>query len=311
VEAAAEEASPHLAPLFPDLVQSRKSFSALHCSSAFENRPECCRGLSFSHRPGSSYKPRGERPIRSGIFFFFPRQPSVQGICRGQVWVSRVPSAPTGICADGWGSSGPNGGGTCRLGSSLLGTRRSIFQVCFLCLSIAVNFLLLMKIHMFAGLDPGSALHLPLGQDDSRIFLAAEEHGLEFRARGDALDLDTPLAVEAVPIVSSPLSAGRIYMNLKPLHSLTSRGESTPTSKISCPISRKRRVRSVVILIWPHSVSESKMHPMARRTVTRRLRSRAPRLPWVMMALMRIRTRRILVGRNGRGHGCGAVCWRR
>jgi hypothetical protein len=77
-----------------------------------------------------------------------------------------------------------------------------------LSLSTAVIFFLLTKIRMFAELDPGSALHLPLEHDDARIFLAAEEHGLESRGRGDAMDLDSGLTMEAVPIVSTPFPQG-------------------------------------------------------------------------------------------------------
>lgn len=56
-----------------------------------------------------------------------------------------------------------------------------------------------------AYVDAGLALRLPLGQDDARVFIAAEKHyGLESRAQGYTPDLDSELS-EAVLMVSLPV----------------------------------------------------------------------------------------------------------
>jgi len=61
---------------------------------------------------------------------------------------------------------------------------------------------------------PCSALRLPLGQDDARVFIATKAHcGLEPGAGGDALDLDSGLALEAVTCPHF----GKIHPNLDDL----------------------------------------------------------------------------------------------
>jgi len=72
-------------------------------------------------------------------------------------------------------------------------------------------------------LDPCSALRLPLGEDGARVFIAAEKYcDFESRARGDAVDPDSGLAVEAV---QNP-HFGKIHPNLDDLllHQSTATG---------------------------------------------------------------------------------------
>ena len=106
-----------------------------------------------------------------------------------------------------------------------------------------------------AELDSCSALHLPLDRMaiGSSVIAAEKRCELESKARGDALDLNSALAVE-VPMVVSPLSTD-----------ITSPREDPSQPRRSLVLHQP--TADNMFLVWTHSEPESKAYLTSCRTV--------------------------------------------